>query len=39
VAITFEELELSEPTLKAIKELGYEELTPVQAQTIRMMEA
>ncbi len=34
---TFEELGLSEPTLKAIKELGYEEPTPVQAQTIRLM--
>ncbi len=33
----FEELGLSEPTLKAIVELGYEEPTPIQARTIRHM--
>lgn len=37
MTITFEELGLSEPTLKVIQELGYEEPTPVQASTIRMM--
>ena len=31
---TFEELGLGEPILKAIGELGYEEPTPIQAQTI-----
>ncbi|MBV9787868.1 MAG: DEAD/DEAH box helicase, partial [Chloroflexi bacterium] len=36
-AITFEELGLSEPTLKAIAELGYEEPTPIQARTINRM--
>ncbi len=34
---TFSDLGLSEPTLKAISELGYEEPTPIQAQTIRLM--
>src|ERR1041385_4756565 len=34
---TFEDLQLSEPTLKAIKDLGYEEPTPIQAQTITLM--
>jgi ATP-dependent RNA helicase DeaD len=34
---TFAELNLSEPTLKAIAELGYEEPTPIQAQTITIM--
>jgi ATP-dependent RNA helicase DeaD len=39
VTITFEELGLSEPTLKAITELGYEEPTSIQARTIsRMLE-
>jgi ATP-dependent RNA helicase DeaD len=33
----FDELGLSEPTLKAIAELGYEEPTPIQARTIRRM--
>jgi ATP-dependent RNA helicase DeaD len=33
-SITFEELGLSEPTLKAISELGYEEPTSIQARTI-----
>jgi len=37
VNITFEELGLSEATLLAIKELGYEEPTPIQARTIRKM--
>jgi ATP-dependent RNA helicase DeaD len=31
---TFADLGLSEPTLRAVSELGYEEPTPVQAQTI-----
>lgn len=35
--ITFEDLGLSEPTLKAISELGYEEPTPIQARTINRM--
>jgi ATP-dependent RNA helicase DeaD len=35
VTVTFEELGLSEPTLKAISELGYEEPTSIQARTIR----
>lgn len=34
---TFAELGLSEATLKAISELGYEEPTPIQARTIRLM--
>jgi ATP-dependent RNA helicase DeaD len=34
VTISFEELGLSEPTLKAISELGYEEPTSIQARTI-----
>ncbi len=34
---SFSELGLSEATLKAITELGYEEPTPVQEQTIRLM--
>ncbi|MCU0464841.1 MAG: DEAD/DEAH box helicase [Anaerolineae bacterium] len=34
---TFAELGLSEATLKAIAELGYEEPTPIQEQTIRLM--
>jgi ATP-dependent RNA helicase DeaD len=39
VTVTFEELGLSEPTLKAITELGYEEPTSIQARTIsRMLE-
>ena len=37
MAVTFEELGLSEPTLKAISELGYEEPTSIQARTIRRM--
>jgi ATP-dependent RNA helicase DeaD len=32
---TFQELGLSEPLLKAISELGYEEPTPIQARTIQ----
>jgi ATP-dependent RNA helicase DeaD len=32
---TFQELGLSEPILKAIGELGYEEPTPIQARTIQ----
>ena len=37
--IRFEDLGLSEPTLRAIGELGYEEPTPIQARTIaRMLE-
>src|ERR687885_48832 len=32
---TFQELGLSEPLLKAITELGYEEPTPIQARTIQ----
>ncbi len=31
---TFQELGLSEPILKAITELGYEEPTAIQARTI-----
>src|SRR5207244_3258055 len=34
---SFAELGLSEDTLKAVAELGYEEPTPIQAQTIRLM--
>ncbi len=34
---SFSELGLSETTLRAITELGYEEPTPVQEQTIRLM--
>ena len=34
---TFAELGLSEATLKAITELGYEEPTPIQAQSIGLM--
>src|SRR5437763_3970961 len=37
VAATFEELGLSEATLKAVKELGYEEPTPIQDRTIHLM--
>lgn len=37
MAVSFEELGLTEPTLKAIVELGYEEPTPIQARTIRLM--
>jgi ATP-dependent RNA helicase DeaD len=36
-SISFADLGLSEPTLRAIAELGYEEPTPIQAQTIRQM--
>lgn len=36
-SITFESLGLSEPTLRAIGEIGYEEPTPIQAQTIARM--
>ncbi len=32
---TFQELGLSEPLLKAISDLGYEEPTPIQARTIQ----
>jgi len=35
--ITFGSLGLSEPTLKAIAELGYEEPTPIQARTISLI--
>lgn len=35
--ITFQDLGLSAPTLKAITELGYEEPTPIQARTISHM--
>ncbi|MBK9713238.1 MAG: DEAD/DEAH box helicase [Kouleothrix sp.] len=34
---SFESLGLSEPTLRAIAELGYEEPTPIQARTISQM--
>src|SRR5687768_7872975 len=37
MASTFAELGLSEPTLRAISELGYEEPTPIQEQSIRLM--
>ncbi len=37
MAITFAELGLSQTTLKAIGELGYEEPTPIQAQTIQIL--
>lgn len=37
MAASFEELGLSESSLKAITELGYEEPTPIQARTIRLM--
>lgn len=37
MVISFAELGLSEPTLKAVTELGYEEPTPIQAQTIQLM--
>jgi ATP-dependent RNA helicase DeaD len=37
--VSFENLGLSEPTLKAITDLGYEEPTPIQSRTItRMLE-
>ncbi len=36
-AIRFEDLGLSEPTLKAIAEIGYDEPTPIQARTITNM--
>lgn len=39
VTARFEELNLSEATLNAIKELGYEEPTPIQAKTISRMQA
>ncbi len=35
--IRFEDLGLSEPTLRAIGELGYEEPTPIQSRTIAQM--
>jgi ATP-dependent RNA helicase DeaD len=35
--ISFESLGLSEPTLRAISDLGYEEPTPIQARTITRM--
>ena len=35
--VRFDELGLGEPILKAIGELGYEEPTPIQAQTIRKL--
>lgn len=35
--VRFEDLGLSEPTLKAIAELGYEEPTPIQARTISQL--
>lgn len=39
MTVRFEELGLSEPTLKAITDLGYEEPTSIQARTIsRMLE-
>src|SRR5512143_155231 len=34
---SFADLGLGEPTLQAIGELGYEEPTPIQARTIRLM--
>jgi len=37
--IRFEDLGLSEATLKAIAELGYEEPTPIQAKTISRLQA
>ncbi|NLX10430.1 MAG: DEAD/DEAH box helicase [Chloroflexi bacterium] len=37
MASTFEELGLGAATLRAIAELGYEEPTPIQEQTIRLM--
>jgi len=37
VTVTFQDLGLSEPTLKAIEELGYEEPTPIQVRTISFM--
>ncbi|MBE2184053.1 MAG: DEAD/DEAH box helicase [Anaerolineae bacterium] len=37
MASSFAALGLSEPTLKAIAELGYEEPTPIQSQTIRAL--
>src|SRR6476660_3959446 len=37
--ISFADLGLSEPTLQAITELGYEEPTPIQARTIVQMRA
>ena len=36
-ATSFEELGLSEPILKAVKELGFEAPTPIQAQTIPVL--
>lgn len=37
MATTFAELGLSENTVKALVELGYEEPTPIQEQTIRLL--
>ncbi len=37
MAATFEELGLSDATLRAITDLGYEEPTPIQARTIHLM--
>lgn len=37
VTVSFTDLGLSEPTLKAISDLGYEEPTPIQARTIARM--
>ncbi len=34
---TFQDLNLSEPILRAVTELGYEEPTPIQAQSIGLM--
>ena len=38
ILTTFQELNLSEPILRALTELGYEEPTPIQAQTIIPMQ-
>ena len=34
MTIRFNEMELQAPILRAIEELGYEEMTPIQAQAI-----
>ena len=36
-ALTFEEMELSAPLMKAVRHMGFQDPTPVQAQTIPLM--
>ncbi|MEE4244214.1 MAG: DEAD/DEAH box helicase [Kangiellaceae bacterium] len=37
VAVNFEELQLPDPIAKALKEIGYEKPSPIQAQTIPLL--